>query len=263
MSNITVVLAADTGYAEQVHTLMKSICTHNTNVDFYLMHNTFRKEWINYTNQKLAASGSRLNDVKIEMDFSQYRRLSHISDAAFFRLMMQHLPVDRALYLDSDMVVTQSLRFVQPRYTRLSRCGGTRFRFGAHRVETPYRPAHHTLFQFRHVAGRLGAMAGTQYRGATAKNRRLSQRSRTLWRPMFLKYRLPKQLAGIERVLELPNRRSRIFPKTKPRRSIPKPDTVPPVIHYTTRAKPWLCDYSEIPFIEVYWQYYCADWPNA
>jgi glycosyl transferase, family 8 len=30
MSNITIVLAADTGYAEQVHTLMKSICTHNT-----------------------------------------------------------------------------------------------------------------------------------------------------------------------------------------------------------------------------------------
>ena len=109
MSNITIVLAADTGYAEQVHTLMKSICTHNTGVNFYLMHNTFRKEWINYTNQKLAASGNRLNDVKIEMDFSQYRRLSHISDAAFFRLMMQHLPVDRALYLDSDMVVTQSL----------------------------------------------------------------------------------------------------------------------------------------------------------
>ena len=43
----------------------------------------------------------------------------------------------------------------------------------------------------------------------------------------------------------------------------PKPDTVPPVIHYTTRAKPWLCDYGEIPFIEVYWQYYCADWPKA
>lgn len=96
MSNITIVLAADTGYAEQVHTLMKSICTHNTNVNFYLMHNTFRREWIDYTNQKLAASGSRLNDVKIEMDFSQYRRLPHISDAAFFRLMMQHLPVDRA-----------------------------------------------------------------------------------------------------------------------------------------------------------------------
>ena len=109
MSNITIVLAADTGYAEQVHTLMKSICTHNTNVNFYLMHNTFRREWIDYTNQKLAASGGRLNDVKIEMDFSQYHRLPHISDAAFFRLMMQHLPVDRALYLDSDMVVTQSL----------------------------------------------------------------------------------------------------------------------------------------------------------
>ena len=65
-------------------------------------------------------------------------------------------------------------------------------------------------------------MAGTQYRGATAENRCLSQLSRILWRPMFLKYRLPKKLAGIERALELPNRRSRIFPKTKSRRSIPQ-----------------------------------------
>ncbi|MGN6857235.1 glycosyltransferase, partial [Neisseria sp. P0022.S002] len=29
---------------------------------------------------------------------------------------------------------------------------------------------------------------------------------------------------------------------------VPKPGTVPPVIHYTTRAKPWLCDYGKIPF---------------
>ena len=133
MSNITIVLAADTGYAEQVHTLMKSVCTHNTNVDFYLMHNTFRREWIDYTNQKLAASGNRLNDVKIEVDFSQYRRLSHISDAAFFRLMMQHLPVDRApVSRQRYGGYPVPTRFVQPRYARLSRCGGTRFRFGAH-----------------------------------------------------------------------------------------------------------------------------------
>ena len=81
-------------------------------------------------------------------------------------------------------------------------------------------------------------MAGTQYRGVTAKNRRLSQRSRTLWRPMFLKHRLPKKLAGIERALELPNRRSRIFPKTKPQRSIPqtrhRPASYP--LHHTRQT---------------------------
>ena len=68
----------------------------------------------------------------------------------------------------------------------------------------------------------------------------------------FLNTVFQKKLAAIRRILELPNRRSRIFPKTKPRRSIPKPDTVPPIIHYTTRAKPWLCDYGKIPFEEIY-----------
>ena len=24
-----------------------------------------------------------------------------------------------------------------------------------------------------------------------------------------------------------------------------------------------LCDYGKIPFEEIYWQYYCADWPEA
>ena len=94
--------------------------------------------------------------------------------------------------------------------------------FCPYRMESPDRPAHHALFQFRHVAGRLGAMAGTQYRGATAENRRLPQRSRTLWQPMLSKHRISKKLAAIRRILELPNRRSRIFPKTKPRRSIPQ-----------------------------------------
>ena len=239
MSNITIVLAADTGYAEQVHTLMKSVCTHNTNVDFYLMHNTFRREWIDYTNQKLAASGNRLNDVKIEVDFSQYRRLSHISDAAFFRLMMQHLPVDRALYLDSDMVVTQSLHDLFNLDMRGYPVAAVQDSVLV-RTEWEHPIDLHTnaLFQFRYVVGRLGAMAGTQYRGATAENRRLPQRSRTLWRPMFLKHRLPKKLAGIERVLELPNRRSRIFPKTKPQRSIPqtrhRPTSYP--LHHTRQT---------------------------
>ncbi len=203
MSNITIVLAADTGYAEQVHTLMKSICTHNTGVNFYLMHNTFRKEWINYTNQKLAASGSRLNDVKIEMDFSQYRRLPHISDAAFFRLMMQHLPVDRALYLDSDMVVTQSL---------------------------------HDLFNLDMRGYPVAAVQDSFF-------------ARTEWNHPTGLHTTPYFNSGML-LADLAQWR-------------PKPDTVPPVIHYTTRAKPWLCDYGEIPFIEVYWQYYCADWPEA
>ena len=223
MSNITIVLAADTGYAEQVHTLMKSICTHNTNVDFYLMHNTFRKEWINYTNQKLAASGSRLNDVKIEMDFSQYRRLSHISDAAFFRLMMQHLPVDRALYLDSDMVVTQSLHDLFNLDMRDYPIAAVQDSVLA-RTEWEHPIDLHTTPYFN--SGMLLAdLAQWREHNIAAQ---LLQTAATIDKSVpygdqcFPKHRISKKLAAIGRILEFSNRRSPIFPKTKSRRSIPQ-----------------------------------------
>ena len=43
-----------------------------------------------------------------------------------------------------------------------------------------------------------------------------------------------QKLAATRRILELPNRRSRILPKRNLGEVFPKPDTVPPVIHYTT-----------------------------
>lgn len=223
MSNITIVLAADTGYAEQVHTLMKSVCTHNTGVNFYLMHNTFRKEWINYTNQKLAASGNRLNDVKIEMDFSQYRRLSHISDAAFFRLMMQHLPVDRALYLDSDMVVTQSLHDLFNLDMRGYPVAAVQDSYLA-RTDWNHPTGLHTTPYFN--SGMLLADLGQWRKHNIAAQ--LLQTAATidktvpLRRPMLSKHRISRKLAATRRILELPDRRSRIFPKTKPQRSIPQ-----------------------------------------
>lgn len=264
MSNITVVLAADTGYAEQVHTLMKSICTHNTNVDFYLMHNTFRREWIDYTNQKLAASGSRLNDVKIEMDFSQYRRLPHISDAAFFRLMMQHLPVDRALYLDSDMVITQSLHDLFSLDMRGYPVAAVQDSFLA-RTEWNHPTGLHTTPYFN--SGMLLVdLAQWREHNIAAQ---LLQTAATIDKSVpygdqcFLNTVFQKNWLQLEESWNFQTGAVQYFQKRNLSEVFPKPDTVPPVIHYTTRAKPWLCDYGEIPFIEVYWQYYCADWPEA
>ena len=249
MSNITIVLAADTGYAEQVHTLMKSICTHNTNVDFYLMHNTFRREWIDYTNQKLAASGNRLNDVKIEVDFSQYRRLSHISDAAFFRLMMQHLPVDRALYLDSDMVVTQSLhdlfnldmRGYPVAAVQDSVLARTEWKHPIDLHTTPYFNSGMLLADL--AQWREYNIAEQLLKIAACLNEAVPYGDQCFLNTVFRKSWLELneswnfQTGAVE-----------YFQKRNLGEVFPKPDTVPPVIHYTTRAKPWLCDYGEIPF---------------
>ena len=264
MSNITIVLAADTGYAEQVHTLMKSVCTHNKNVNFYLMHNTFRREWIDYTNQKLAASGGRLNDVKIEMDFSQYRRLPHISDAAFFRLMMQHLPVDRALYLDSDMVVTQSLHDLFNLDMHGYPVAAVQDSFLA-RTEWNHPTGLHTTPYFN--SGMLLVdLAQWREHNIAAQ---LLQTATTIDKSVpygdqcFLNTVFQKNWLQLEESWNFQTGAVQYFQKRNLGEIFPKPDTVPPVIHYTTRAKPWLCDYGEIPFIEVYWQYYCADWPKA
>ena len=264
MSNITIVLAADTGYAEQVHTLMKSICTHNTNVDFYLMHNTFRREWIDYTNQKLAASGNRLNDVKIEVDFSLYRRLSHISDAAFFRLMMQHLPVDRALYLDSDMVVTQSLHDLFNLDMRGYPVAAVQDSYLA-RTDWNHPTGLHTTPYFN--SGMLLVdLAQWREHNIAAQ---LLQTAATIDKSVpygdqcFLNTVFQKNWLQLEESWNFQTGAVEYFQKRNLSEVFPKPDTVPPVIHYTTRAKPWLCDYGKIPFEEIYWQYYCADWPEA
>ncbi|OFR81920.1 glycosyl transferase family 8 [Neisseria sp. HMSC073G10] len=264
MSNITIVLAADTGYAEQVHTLMKSICTHNTNVNFYLMHNTFRREWIDYTNQKLAASGGRLNDVKIEMDFSQYHRLPHISDAAFFRLMMQHLPVDRALYLDSDMVITQSLHDLFSLDMRGYPVAAVQDSFLA-RTEWNHPTGLHTTPYFNSGMLLVNLAQWREHNIAA----QLLQTAATIDKSVpygdqcFLNTVFQKNWLQLEESWNFQTGAVQYFQKRNLSEVFPKPDTVPPVIHYTTRAKPWLCDYGEIPFIEVYWQYYCADWPEA
>lgn len=264
MSNITIVLAADTGYAEQVHTLMKSICTHNTNVDFYLMHNTFRREWIDYTNQKLAASGNRLNDVKIEVDFSQYRRLSHISDAAFFRLMMQHLPVDRALYLDSDMVVTQSLHDLFNLDMRGYPVAAVQDSYLA-RTDWNHPTGLHTTPYFN--SGMLLADLGQWRKHNIAEQ--LLQTAATIDKAVpygdqcFLNTVFQENWLQLEESWNYQTGARRFFQTYDLDEMFPLPDTAPPVIHYTTRAKPWLCDYGKIPFEEIYWQYYCADWPEA
>ena len=265
MSNITIVLAADTGYAEQVHTLMKSICTHNTNVNFYLMHNTFRREWIDYTNQKLAASGGRLNDVKIEMDFSQYHRLPHISDAAFFRLMMQHLParprpVSRQRYGDYPIPYT---------ICSASICAAIPLR----RYKTPFLPVPNgitrpacTLPPYFNSGMLLVDLAQWREHNIAAQ---LLQTATTIDKSVpygdqcFLNTVFQKNWLQLEESWNFQTGAVQYFQKRNLGEIFPKPDTVPPVIHYTTRAKPWLCDYGKIPFEEIYWQYYCADWPEA
>lgn len=107
--DLHIALVADINYAEQVQTLIKSVCHFHRRVRFYLLHRSFSLQWFVNLNQKLTAFDSDIINVQINGDFSSLKTLNHISEATFYRFLIPDLPADKILYLDCDMIVNQSL----------------------------------------------------------------------------------------------------------------------------------------------------------
>lgn len=108
---INLVLASDASYAIHVETLLKSLCCYNRNVHIYLFHrNSYPLEWFDMLNHYLSAFNSKIMNVQVNVDkLESYKNQNHIKSPAYYRFLMANLPVERALYLDSDIVITASL----------------------------------------------------------------------------------------------------------------------------------------------------------
>lgn len=107
-----IILAADFKYNSQLMTTIKSICYHNNNITFYLINKDFPIEWFNHINLFLSEIGCSIYDVKIlNNDINSYKTLGHInSDTTYFRYFIsEFLDEEKALYLDSDLIITNSL----------------------------------------------------------------------------------------------------------------------------------------------------------
>lgn len=103
---INIALAADRNYAEQIITLIKSVCYHHKNVRFYLIHKDYPYEWFVALNKHLAELAAEIIPVIILKPFEfDIKLLEHITPASFYRYMIPEIPEDRILYLDSDIVV--------------------------------------------------------------------------------------------------------------------------------------------------------------
>lgn len=107
-----IVLSADRKYAEQVITLIKSICFYDTNFHFYLINKDHSNEWFKSLNQYLAYFHSEITNVSVQADFfQQLKTIAHVSEISFYRcLIPQIIRADKVLYLDSDIIVNGSLR---------------------------------------------------------------------------------------------------------------------------------------------------------
>lgn len=103
---INIALAADRNYAEQVITLIKSVCYHHKNVRFYLIHQDYPDEWFMALNQHLTNVGAEIIPVTVLDSFRFPSKLQeYITQATFYRYIIPEIPEDRVIYLDSDIVV--------------------------------------------------------------------------------------------------------------------------------------------------------------
>lgn len=112
MNKKVIVLGADSGYRDKIETTIKSVCAHNRNVKFYIFNDDMPSEWFQLMTKRLEPLFSEIVNVKISSHSlkNYHLPLSHLSYAAFFRYFIpQFVEENRAIYLDSDVIVRGNL----------------------------------------------------------------------------------------------------------------------------------------------------------
>ena len=107
----SIVLAADNAYLVQLETTIKSILCHNTEVDFYILNSDIAPEWFKLLGRKMEVVNSTIHNVHLNKElFEGYKTGPHLNYASYFRFFATEVvDSDRALYLDSDIIVTGDL----------------------------------------------------------------------------------------------------------------------------------------------------------
>ena len=107
-----IVLAANQAYVSYLETTIKSICSHMKQIKFYILNEDIPTDWFQLVENHLEKIDSEIVNVRCSSAMFQDYKLptAHLNYATYFRyLIPNHVVEDRALYLDSDMIVTQDL----------------------------------------------------------------------------------------------------------------------------------------------------------
>ncbi|CTK62413.1 Glycosyl transferase [Streptococcus pneumoniae] len=111
-SKKAIVLGADSNYMDKVETTIKSVCSHNRDIRFYIFNSDFPTEWFQLMNKRLSVLNSEIINIKITDDTISHFHLPppHLSSATYLRYFIPNFVFEKkVLYLDSDIVVTSSL----------------------------------------------------------------------------------------------------------------------------------------------------------
>ncbi len=108
-SKKAIVLGADSNYMDKVETTIKSVCSHNRDIRFYIFNSDFPTEWFQLMNKRLSVLNSEIINIKITDDTISHFHLPtpHLSSATYLRYFIPNFVFEKkVLYLDSDIVVT-------------------------------------------------------------------------------------------------------------------------------------------------------------
>lgn len=110
--NKTIVLAGDRNYTTQLETTIKSILYHNRDVKIYILNQDIMPDWFRKSRKIARMLGSDIIDVKLpeQAVFQSWETREYISPMTYARYFIpDYISEDKVLYLDSDLIVNQSL----------------------------------------------------------------------------------------------------------------------------------------------------------
>ena len=110
--NKTIVLAGDRNYTTQLETTIKSILYHNRDVKIYILNQDIMPDWFRKPRKIALMLGSDIIDVKLpeQAVFQGWETKEYISPMTYARYFIpDYISEDKVLYLDSDLIVNQSL----------------------------------------------------------------------------------------------------------------------------------------------------------
>ena len=267
---INIALAADRNYAEQIITLIKSVCYHHKNVRFYLIHKDYPYEWFVALNKHLVELATEIIPVMILKPFEfDIKLLEHITPASFYRYMIPEIPEDRVLYLDSDIVVDGNIEemyfsdfnekyafAVEDMYISHTKHCYIEFPEMKPYFNSGVLLINNKLWQeydlFEHLIQTTKAYPKVIYGDQDILNILLKNK----WEILSSVYnyqtgvihgfpRLEENMSDKERLEKYQRQANEIQPK---------------IIHYTSKYKPWLNNKYFVLLREKYWFYYQLSW---
>ena len=107
-----IVLVGDCNYTSQLETTIKSILYHNRDLNIYILNQDIMPDWFRKPRKIARMLGSDIIDVKLpeQAVFQDWKTQDHISCMTYARYFIaDYVSEDKVLYLDSDLIVNDSL----------------------------------------------------------------------------------------------------------------------------------------------------------